>query len=591
MRIKLIPFLLASVFILQPAFAETAAAPSEPAPVVHSPIMPVKIKPRQGGADAISKAAADIEQENTLNPDSLGLYSRVSDGGLGNDLWKGYTSAKLAEDLASLPTNISSPTFRTLFLRALLTAPDTDSFAEDKVKSEAFSARVTSLIDMGAFEETVTLYKKLEGNIPSPSAALAGVQGIASAGQMGLACLEEKALSDDLKTTESTSFWPDLKSFCTILLTTDTSDTQDDKYSFTKASTAFATAKTLHAPATLAELNGKSVIEILAMHKAGLITKSLFTPENTKALKPEVIALLLKQSPDSQGEKLSLLSAASEKGIVPNSAFITEFVTQASLPASVPAASSWQPALSLYAKTQAATSEDLKTTSLKEALGTFKSSANPALLAFAGLFGSIKNAESFTPEEARKVVALLIRSKVNVSGAWYAQAFAKPDAKARESITDLDVVSALLGGDVSGKSIPSDDSTKNSEKTEKEDKTKAEGPERIEKSQLHVISLILENQEAEDKAAEKSYEKVFSLTGQTDYVMPSKELMNKLTESTSKQDTGKVILYSLQILNGQRVSQIHPAALYRISEGLRSVGLSEENRSLAHEVLADLIEY
>lgn len=581
---KLIPLLLASAFIVHPVFAQTAEAPKmEEAPKksIYSPIMPVKIKPRQGGADEMSKAAADIQQENKVNPDSLGLYARISDGGLGTDVWKNYTSSKLAEDLGKLDLNISSPTFRSLLLRALLTSPDTEAFADDTVKSEAFSSRVKTLIDLGSFDETVLLYKKLEGNIPSATAALAGAEAIVSSGQMGLACLEEKALSSDLKQAPNTSFWPDLSSFCTILLTTDMADTSEDTFSSTKAASSFAASKKLVTPSALSELNSKSIIEILAMKKAGLLKDTLFTPESVRELKPQVISLLLKQGPTGASEKLSLLAVAAEKGIASREEFETAFLTQSKI---IGTTGYWTTLLNLHGKIISSTTDELKTAPLKEVLKLANSSQNAILIPFANILASLKNVEGFSSEEARKVVSLLIRSKTNVSGAWFAQAFGKPDAKIKESITDMEVISALQEKFGSEKSS-------SDEKTSKDGKKPSKTSETIENAQLHAISLILNAQETEDKINETSYEKLLSLTGSTDYVMPSMELTNNLTQASSRQDTGKVILYSLQILNGQRVSQIHPSALFRISEGLQSVGLSEENRSLAHEVLADVIEY
>ncbi len=571
MNSKIISCLLASAFFIQPAFAESQPAPTPSAPpaVVHSPILPVKIKPRQSGADSISKAAADIEQENTVNLNSLGLYARISDGGLGSDIWKDYTGKALASDLGMLNVNISSPTMRGLLLRALLTAPDAENLADDKA-NEAFSSRITTLVDLGAFDETVVLYKKLEGNIPSGKAALAGTEAMVSMGQMGLACLEEKALSDDLKQTSSTSFWPDLNKFCNILLTTDS--TGNESESFAKTSSLFTSAKQIKSPASLSELNGKSVIEILSANKAGLISKSLFTPDNVKPLKPQIISLLLKQSPTDQAEKLSLLAAAAEKGMVPATDFINEFVTQSA--SSLPNQTGyWPVVLNLYNKVKASPADN---TALKEVLKIMPNSGNAALLPFAASFGSLKNVDAFSTEEAREVVSLLIRARINVSGPWFSKAFDKPEAQSKESMTDMDVISAL------GASSNTDQDKKSSES--------AKLKENPENAQFYALSLILKNEEAGGKINEKSYENVFSLTGSTDYVMPSKELMNNLIQAVAKQDTGKVIIYSLQILNGQRISQIHPLALIRISEGLQSVGLSEENRSLAHEVLADLIE-
>ncbi len=572
------------------ASAATATVPAEPAIPHYSPILPVKIHPRQEGADGISKAGADIEKANDLDADSLGLLTRASDGALNGDLWKSYSSAKLADDLSKLNLTIISPTMRALLIRALLTVPDAGSFtdAKDAKTNDAFSARLETLIDLGSYTDTVNLYKKLEGNIPSSKAALAGVEGLVGNGQMGLACLEEKAVGDNLKQASATTFWPDLKSFCQILLTTDTPEAQDDATSLIKAAQLYATSKKLTAPATLNELNARSVIEILAMDKAGLIPASLFTTDSARVLKPQVISLLLNQSPSAAVEKLSLLAAAVEKGLKTTDDLEAEYQVQSKM--LTPALGTWQPILEAYSKITS-TPDSAKPAQLKAILKSSEGWSETVFAPFARFFATNNAVDGFTQDEARRVLSLLIRAKTRVSGAWFAQAFNKPEAKTKESVTDLDVISALEGSSAApapAENAPEEDKRSGIQKTGP--KT-AETPETIENAQLHVISLILQSEEVEDKVPEKSYEKLLSLTGTNDYVMPTMELMNGLKQASASQDTGKVVLYSLQALNGQRVSQLHPAALFRITEGLQSVGLSEEIRSLAHEVLADLIEY
>lgn len=577
--------LLTGISLGSLAYAQEAAAPPAPAAEAErpanphfSPVMPVKIKPRQGGADSISKAAADIEQENTVNPDSLGLLTTISTGSLGETIWKGYTSETLSDDLSKLNLNIQSPVFRALLLRALLSTPSKDLFPEDQATSKAFSSRMDLLKNLGAYDETLQLYKKLEGNIPSSSAALAGVEGMLSNSQLGLACLEEKAISPELKTAEGTSFWSDLSSFCQLLLTNESANATEDT-ALATVSKNYIASHQLKAPSSLSELNGKSLVEILALSKAGLISKNLFTYDNAEVLKPSVIAFLLKQSPVNAEEKISLIAAAVDKGMKPAADLQAEYVAQSQNTAAMPAGS-LKDVLSAFAKVQSSISETDKAASLKSILAIKQTTL---LLPFGAHFAALKSTESFTAEDAKTVLSLLIQSKNTVSGAWFAKAFNKPEVTTKESMTDLDVIAALEdnNNDMSDAEKPS--------KEEISDK-KADDRQTIEKAQLHALSLILSSEEVEDKVKDKSYDNVFNLTGSTDYVMPSKELINNLSKAASAQDTGKVVVYSLQILNGQRASQLHPAALYRIMESLQSAGLSEEVRSLAHEVLADFIK-
>ena len=101
--------------------ATSAAASEEARPVSHSPIMPVKIKPVQEGADGVSKAAPNIEQAADIDLDSLALYTTQGDGGLSPDLWNGIPRSEIVEGFHDLPVPLFSPVQRDLTLRLLLT--------------------------------------------------------------------------------------------------------------------------------------------------------------------------------------------------------------------------------------------------------------------------------------------------------------------------------------------------------------------------------------------------------------------------------------------------------------------------------------
>ena len=70
--------------------------------------------------------------------------------------------------------------------------------------------------------------------------------------------------------------------------------------------------------------------------------------------------------------------------------------------------------------------------------------------------------------------------------------------------------------------------------------------------------------------------------------MPSGELTESLKKAAQAGSLGKILLYSLQILNGEKVDQIHPQTLSQVLKALKTAGLSEETVSLAHEALEGL---
>lgn len=85
-----------------------------------------------------------------------------------------------------------------------------------------------------------------------------------------------------------------------------------------------------------------------------------------------------------------------------------------------------------------------------------------------------------------------------------------------------------------------------------------------------------------------TYDNFLILTGSTNYVMPSDELTESLKRAAASKHLGKIIMYGLQALNGQKADQIHPAVLFQVLKAYKTAGLSEETASLAHEALSGL---
>jgi hypothetical protein len=496
---------VASIAFFSPAMAQSPAPDSQPKPQ-FSPVMPVKISPRATGADKVSQAAAEIDTAASVDPDTIGNLATANDGALGRDVWKGYTEFSLRADLDNIDARFRSPAYRKLLVRALLTTPD----ALPDTSTEAFSPRLDLLVRLGAFEEAFALYKKLNGDLPSADAAVAGVTAMDGLYRLGLACLEEKAVPADLK-DRSPEFWALQSRLCAAILA--------GAPPANPMPPDVATLVASPLPAVILALRGND------LSRAGLAYETVYF------LPPQLVALFLKTEPLAPQVRTFAETAAAEYGM-------RDWPAAAPLP-----------------------KDQLKTLIAGgDVDGRFAVQAP----AYAGL----PDAETFTADEASNVTALLIRRGFAVPAHWARLAYPNLKAANPKSVTDIELVAAALARP-----------------------PKVSLSEKTPVPTLTALDFLLNKAQAGPDEYTKHYEKVLRLTPQNDYVMPDKVLTDGLLQASQEKNAGQAILRTGAILSGRRVSDIHPAVLIRICQALRAAGFDEEVRSLAHEALADVIEY
>ncbi len=550
--------------------APATAQPAEPAAPQHSRILPVKIKPVQEGADGVSKAAPDIEQNNAVDPDTLALYATQASGSLGPEVWKGIARKNLVSAFSSLPVPEFSKTQHDITLRALLTQANVPLDEGETAKPELFSARLSKLIELGAFKEAMSLYEKLDAQTTSSEAALAGMKAFVANNQVAIACLEQRALDKTLKSDDV--FWTHLDKFCAKYIRSDDDGSGDVSQSLMRASVAYAAEEKILPPSRFEDMNDKSLVELLVLAKSGALDRGRWTVETASKLNPRVIGFLLSIDAASADQKLALMTVAVRQGLR-SPLDLDAAYEQAS------SAKEWMAFLNARKKLKSAQTAAAKTEAVKALLARIPQVSPIALTPFADVIASLDAAAPFTAEEAKQSISVLLAANAPLPLAWVKLAYG--DAAPAEGADSGE--SALILAMLTSAAEPKKPADKSPAQTKAPD-----APKTQKEAYLLVLKGFIEGREVIPSGQKNAYEKLLSLTEGSNYVMPSGELMENLKKAAQSKQLGQVVLAGLQTLNGQKPENIHPSVMVQVLRSFESAGLSEETASLAHEVLAGL---
>lgn len=543
--------------------------PEEQPSAPHSRILPVKIKPVQEGADGVSKAAPDIQpsDENAVDPDTLTLYSTQSSGSLGPNLWKDQTRAEILEGLKAFPVPHNSPQQRELALRVLLTKSAVPASADKEPVADVFDVRMTRLIELGAYKEAMALYEKLDNPAATPAAATAGMKAFVGNGQIAIACLEQKAVKPDLKSDDP--FWADLAAFCKKYIKSD-SDSGDVSQALMHASLAYIDEKKLKSPAKFEDLNQTTLVDLMALSQAGVLDRGKWTAASASTLDPSAISFLLNLNPTKADHKLSLLTAAVNDGVATRADLDKAYKEMS---ATAGGYGDWTPVLKNYNQLMSAPDPALVKSVLSTALPALTITA---LTPFAESFAALPSQDAFSETEALTILSVMVKAGVDFPAGWVNRAYGT-------EFTEESGESALLKvwyQDLLEAKKPLDKSNPQ----QKGNKAKV-APDA---AYALILQRFIDNGEIPAALREQNYDNFLSLTGPTNYVMPSTVLMDNLNKASQVKLPGKVILLGLQALNGQDTAQVPPAVLNKVLKAFLTAGLSEETGSLAHEALQGL---
>lgn len=540
-------FISACLMSIPTVKAEEAALPDIPKPLK---VLPSKIKPVQDGADEMSKAAPATKEEST-EADSAVLETLIprENAGFKPDFWKNSSRDDLVVFLTRKGSTSPSRSVRNLTLQATLT-PAPHISPSDVPAENLYSLRLAKLVELGAFEDALTLYKMNEAAPPTPLAARAGIEAMLGHGETAVACLEQKALDKTLR-VDTPEFWGNIDLFCQALIGPVASGDKDSRLA--NASRIYLEARKVVAPTTANDLNSLDIISTMALAKTGGLSGLLADFESANALPDKQLAVLMSFLP-ANTHSLPVFATALRRGIARGS----DVSSKLELVSLTDNTDGYALFLKEYLKEKppvlTAQLIDLADNQTKKLLLLPFYSAEPS---------------NFPESNKRLSLELLAITNHELPSPLVRSAFNLPESTPVKTEFPAESGEEILVSYL-----------EDIAKTSQDEKIKATYP----------VLLALKGGLIPQSDENTAYDNILNLTGKSNYVMPNVELLSSLKKSAEKKQIDQVLFKSLGILADTPLDKIHPAVLYRILEALNSAGLSDQTMSLSRDVLGTILE-
>ena len=580
--------------------------------VVYSPLLPTKIHPRQTTADGLSIAAATIEQEaDKVDEESIGLISTGPEGAFATTLWQGFSQNDVRGLLTNETVQTPSPTMLKLIRRALISKPDATLISESPAPTPVegivptveqnfslFQLRLEKLLALGLYRDAFQMYRKLgDHGVKTPRTAYAGVQSMIGSGQLGTACLENRVIAPAQKLAEQQKFWSELNQFCELLLSPASAQDKNEYDALGRASKAYAELNLLKTIPSSDALKTLSPIELIAYHRSNRIGKGVLSEQTLQSMAGHQLAALYAVTPPRSDQAYEMLSHLIRRGIKTPNDLISAYKNHAQALRKQSQAqgrdlkkntktkdSAWTNVALIYADLISADQSAPPATLIKNALNASTDLPATSLTPFASFMAELDNLSGFSENDAQRALYAFLSNNINAPKAWVLAAY--PTESASLSATSGDeLLLEILSKDEAPASSPV--SSTGISINEAPASLAAQATEKPEKSALlaekSLLKAYLSGEPNSIKAAQSAYDNLFSLTGNSNYVMHNEELRNELSDSVSAGAIGKVVLKSVIWAEGKPASTWNATQFSVLLNSLYSVGLGEDIKSLIRE--------
>ena len=576
----------------QPAPAQPAAA--KPAAAEANQGQPAQGQPPSARPSGGTAAPAQPQQPSNAGPapkivrteklapaeaDSLGTLDR-SNGGLGDDLWRGMTRTELATLIAALPDAVPSPAFRDLQRRILLTRAAAPQGAEPGGPSLAV-LRARKLAAMGRDEDLRNLLALLPSQQEDEGLTRIRIEAGLLSGNSNV-CEDIKSLIHRYQDV----FWQKALIFCQFA-----AGKRDD------ADMGLGLLREQggdNDPAfdTLAQrLDGDKQARVASMPSPTplLVAMSELAKEPLPAdlpnRLPPMITVAVAKSPYAAPEtRLAAAEAAASLGLIGadelTAAYEKVQVATADL------ANAYSRAQAQYgpharallfraAKAQrdpAGRAEILKESfELARAGGAYPIAVQANLALLMGGLEPSPDLASFAPEAAK---ALYFAGQPQLAEGW--AALARQSSKGADAAVELAPYASLAGS----RSASWDDRAAAAWRKALQSR-KDVAPEVADERAARLYGLLAA---LGDKVPDSLWQPLYGQTQQPGpSTMPSPALWHAFVDAAAAGRRGEAVIALLAALGGRAPQEINPVALDAAIAALRGVGLNSEARQLAIE--------
>lgn len=516
--------------------------------------------------------------------ESLGLYVNEAEGSVGTDVWRNSARSSVTESIKAMPATSPSPTLQDLKRRLLLTASNVRSLKNDidiTPGNDLFSLRMARLIDLGAYSDAHGMYHLMDSDPYTAHLAGSGILATLYTGQKSLACLELKATSAQL---EKDALLEDFMAYCDVSLenTPDNKAVDTLKASKRKLLQTMATNKSysfVYSPKAFESLSQLEQALIVADGRLDLRNLDRIAKS---AIPARHIPLMLVQESLPPREKFMLTLQAVKTGMLSYEEIFSMYekmlkpgLGEDAKADPVKPNTDWQMLAWLYnyAGNQPPGPEQWKV--VKQAFALADVYGDQALIPYASYIAGLKP-EGLTVRDIRHAFIATNAAGSALPPYWTAALETlEPEGKV-EKLKYYQLYMANYLAQPDARRTP-------------EQRAKIIAYLDGQKSSFSQFAkIIIENLDIvkkDNNNARGIYEKDFGLTSNGDYVMPSKDVWDRLNKASQNKNLGETILLSAAVLQGKSLQETNPVVFRDVLNGLNNVGLNDVSRNLAIEAV------
>lgn len=538
------------------------------------------------------QAKDDVLSEKDLTRfESIGTLSGHRQGAMPKDFWTGTQRSLLMNELTALSKVGGSPVIYGLKKRILLSQIDASKIKNDidqTPDNNIFTLRLKKLNELGAFEEALTLYSKLETPF-NPTVGQQGLVAMIGALKPSLACLELKAMNKD----HFGAFEKKLGTFCDLLLSEKPEQNEIDKETYPLLDTLFTDSGFIYTPKNFKEFQKKDLIEKVALLSQNKMDFSKLERTDIHEAAPEDISLLLSYEKLPGRLRIPLSIEAAQTGVKPYNYIKETFLSleqnaldEIAIHETEKSLKDWQKLPFHFGRLNASKkdiSEEEVLKSLKQALDLTKTYGVPALYPFAPYLTKDriislleqKDSNHSRPRDLKTLTRLFILTQEKAPEKW--------EPLISESSDPL----ALLLSRFINKKI-----SKNifKENTEKSVTDALKNIPQNTKNYLFFLASALDKEILFIHNPAQVYEKQIDLTISGNYVMPSVGLADSLFRAKDNNNSGETVLLNVLVLQYAHPGYLYPGMLGGMLKDFETVGLNKEAHNLMKEIMFELSE-
>ncbi len=530
--------------------------------------------------ETIDTDAAEIASEpamvTALAPDAegAGLYHGTSEGGFGSGFWNGTPRAVAAALIESLPVAARDPSTQKLLFGILLSKTNTKVFNEPAPEGrDLLTLRLNKLMQAGAYRQALDLYSSLELENPPRSVAQAGITAMLFAGEKSLACLELNTVQEQYGVDP---FVKTVAAYCDATLSATPSPESLNVLNAApdKLLVTLATKKSFSIVYSPADFEKYSLLEKAMLAAEAKILLPTGDHGNFSNVPPSHLQLVMKIPGLTDKEKFLLNTQMLNWGLLKAADYKKDLVSVVDIderkdPAlAVPeSAEDWQqlPYLLLIATNKKSDSE--KWPFILQAFSIGKKYGLSTLTPFAELLYKTAPKNDISLQEIQIVTNILNEGGFRLPPKYIDIINKFTDLPSKEDAYIRLLATAYLS-----------DPNKESEEKLRSSLQRHQTP-----VGNFIINIIenLDKQLQDQHTAFAIYDNVLGLTLQSDYVMPSRSVWNRLLQAAKNGYIGETVSLATIVI-GERVPEnVYPGLLQDTLRSLDSVGLTDISANMA----------